>query len=498
MSYSSLIQSLPEVWRSSSGLAALASLGIHGLLLAFLPFVSLDSPDEQLPQNVPVVALTPEEQSRLPQVVPQGVPTQTTIPSTAIGQSNLPPLPPSNPAVGSDILPPLPPTPTFLPPPPPVNTPTYQYPISNSPPPSQIPTVPIPLPPPAENRSFVSQYPPDQLPPPEPNQTIRNQPLPPLPPSAVPPSPTLPSTTQLKRSEFSPPTANQPSIPQPNTDQSQNQVAINNRTNGQRQLLTPPSLPERTKQELIARRNVVSRERSANSIVTPNSDRQRLAALLQRRRQQKSDPTNAPTSNSQRLAALLQRQRHPQQPQSDRTSANSDSQRLAALLQRRQQQQQPQSDRTSTNSDSQRLAALLQRRQQQPNPASTPSPLSRSTTQTIAQIDAFKEQQHRALQASPTATIGRPIRYKIKTCNKQLDGGVAVLAALVNSDGKIISGPELLSKNSSPDIGRAAKTFVKEYSFPKTANPVNQSFRLDFSYDSKSCRANTKQPRSNS
>lgn len=448
MSYSSVIQSVPEVWRSSSGLAALASLGIHGLVFVSVPFIPLDSSDEQLPQTVGIVALTPEEQSRLSQVVPQGV-TQTTIPSTAIGQSDLPPLPPSGQAVQSEILPPLPPTPTFLPPPPSVNTPTYQYPISNSLPSSQIPT-PIPLPPPPENPSFVSQYPLGQLPPAEPNQTIKNQQL--APPLAVPPG-TLPSTTGLKRSEFA--TANQPNlIPQPNTNQTQNQ-AINNRT--KQQPLTPAALPERAKQELIARRNAVIKERSANRI-SPNSN-QRLAAVLQQRRQTASD----------------------------RTSSNS-NQRLATVLQRRRQ----------TASSEQRLAAALQRRQQQPNASSTPSQLSRATKQTIAQIDAFKEQQQRTLQAFPTAAIQPPIRYKVKTCNKQLDGGVAVLAAVVNPKGKIISGPDLLSKNSSAAVGQAAKTFVKEYSFPKTANPVNQSFRLNFTYDLKNCPVTNKTPRSNS
>lgn len=421
MSYSSVIQSVPEVWRSSTGLAALASLGIHGLLLVSLPFISLNSPDDQLPQTVGIVALTPEEQSRLPQLVPQGVP-QTTIPPTT-AQSDLPPLPPSEQAVQSEILPPLPPTPSYLPPPPPINTPTYQYPISNSLPSSQVPT-PIPLPPPPENRSF-SQDPFSQLPPPEPNQAIKNQQL--APPRVVPPG-TLPSTTELKKSEFA--TANKPNLIPPNTNQTQNQ-ATNNRTN--QQPLTPAALPERAKQELIARRNAIIRERSANKI-SSNSN-QRLAAVLQRRRQ--------------------------------------------------------------TASSNQRLAAVLQRRQQQQN-GSTPNQLSRTTRQTIAQIDAFKEQQQRTLQAFPTAAIQPPIRYKIKTCDKQLDGGVAVLAAVVNSKGKIISGPDLLSKNSSAAVGQAAKTFVKEYSFPKTANPVNQSFRLDFSYDLKNCPVTNKTPRSNS
>ncbi|HCF30278.1 MAG TPA: hypothetical protein DEV81_24460 [Cyanobacteria bacterium UBA11049] len=475
MSYSSLIQVMPEAWRSSTGLAALASVGIHLVLLAVLPYVPFDSQDHILQQTIGVVALTPEEQSRLPQIDPIA-----TIPSTAAnGQSDLPPLPAPGQGFQSDILPPLPPpTPSFLPPPPPINAPSYQYPISNSLPPAQIPTVPVPLPPPPQNPSIISQSPFGQPPPPEPNQNIRTQQLTPLPPNAIPPNQSLPPTSGLQSSEaFSPPPPNSLSSSQgQNTTQTQNQVAINNRSNQQTLPRTPSRLPERTKQELIARRDAIRRQRLAsNRTVNSDSERnQRLAAALQRRQQQSSSAaTNTPTS---------------------------DTQRLAAALQRRQQQSSSAATNTPT-SDTQRLAAALQRRQQ--NPSYTPSPstsnrLSTATRQTIAQIDAFKQQQQKVRQDFPTAALQAPIRYKIKTCNKQLDGGVAILAAVVSPQGKIISGPDLVSNNSSVAIRRAAKKFIKNYQFPKTTNTVNQPFRLDFSYDFGNCPVTTQPRRSQS
>ena len=448
MSYSSLIQVLPEAWRSSTGLAALASVGIHLVLVAVLPYVPFDSQDHLLQQTVGVVALTPEEQSRLPQIDP----TLATIPSTAAsGQSDLPPLPAPGQAFQSDILPPLPPpTPSFLPPPPPINARGYQYPISNSLPPAQIP-IPVPLPPPPENRSLISQPPFSQLPPPAPNQNIRTQQLTPLPPNAIPPNRSLPPTSGLKPGEaLSPPPPNLSSSQGQNTTQTQNQVAINNRSLQQTPAQARSGLPERTKQELIARRDAIRRERlAANKTVNSDSERnQRLAAALQRRQQQSSSAaTNTPTS------------------------------------------------------DTQRLAAALQRRQQ--NASSTPRPstsnrLSTATRQTIAQIDAFKQQQQKVRQDFPTAALQAPIRYKIKTCDKQLDGGVAILAAVVSPQGKIISGPDLVSKNSSIAMRRAAKKFIKNYQFPKTTNTVNQPFRLDFSYDFGNCPVTTQPRRSKS
>ncbi len=443
MSYSSLIQTLPEAWRSSHGLAALSSVGIHGLLLLALPLLPLGSQKIQLQQSIGLVELTPEEQSRLPQV---GI-EQAPIPPSTTGQSELPPLPSSQ-VFQSDVLPPLPPPPPLLPPP--GSTSPYQYPISNSLPQSPISPIQVPLPPPPQNnQSLISQNPFGELPEPEPNPNLQVRELSPSPPQSVPPNPNLPSTNGLKPSEPFSVSANQPnSIPQQNTNQSQNQAAINNRANQQTSPPAPSTLPERTKQELVARRNAISRERLAtNRSVNPNSERtQRLAAALQRRQQQPSDRT--PT-NPQAVT-----------PNIDRTE---------------------------------RLAAL-QQRLRQPS-ASTPSrPVSAETAQTLAQLDAIKERQ----QAYPTARIQAPIRGKVNTCNKQLDGGVAVLAAVINPAGKIISGPELISNNSKTALRQDAVDYVRSYRFPKTEYPTNQTFRLEFQYNSSSCPVTNKKPQSKS
>jgi hypothetical protein len=448
MSYASILQTLPESWRSSGGLAALASLGVHGLLFIVLPLVSLDSQDVQLHRTVGIVELTPEEQSRLPQYP------QQTLPSPAADQSELPPLPSSQ-AFQSDVLPPLPAPPSFLPPPPPNSTSIYQYPISNSLPPPQIPTVPVPLPPPPENQSLISQ-PPLGVP----------QQLSPLPPNAIPPNPNnLPNINGLKPSEPFAPT--QQNINPQNNNQTQSKVAVNNQANRQIQPPAPATLPERTKQELIARRNAIRRERLATSRITPNSQ------------------------SSQRYAALQQRLRRA----SERTTSNSNSntiQRYTAL-QQRLRQSTASTPSTSNSSRTQRFAALQQRLRQ--STASTSSNrVSSETAQTIAQVETYQDRQQQLQQAYPNLETKAPIRDKIKTCDKQLDGGVAILAAVVSPEGKIVSGPDLISKNSGAAIRQAALAYVKRYRFSKTNSRSNQPFRLDFKYDSASCPVNTKPP----
>lgn len=447
MSYASIFQTLPESWRSSRGLAALASLGVHGLLFIVLPLVSLDSQDLQLQRTVGIVELTPEEQSRLPQYP------QQTLPFPTADQSELPPLPPSQ-AVQSDVLPPLPAPPSFLPPPPPNSTSIYQYPISNSLPPPQIPTVPVPLPPPPENQSLISP-PPLGVP----------QQLSPLPPNAIPPNPNnLPNINGLKPSEpFAP---RQQNINPQNNNQTQSNVAVNNRANRQIQPPAPATLPERTKQELIARRNAIRRERATNRSTPDSQSSQRYAALQQRLRQSTASTTSNSNSNTtQRYTALQQRLRQ--------STASTTS--------------------TSNSNRTQRYAALQQRLRQ--STASTSSNrVSTETAQTIAQVETYKDRQQQLQQAYPNLETKAPIRDKIKTCDKQLDGGVAILAAVVSPEGKIVSGPDLISKNSGATIRQAALAYVKRYRFSKTNSPSNQPFRLDFKYDSASCPITNKQP----
>ncbi len=118
MSYASPIKSLPETFRSSTSLAILASLGVHGLLWVVLPVIPFSSklvePDSR--RTVGLVELTPDEQSRLPQVStsppslppfgmePSGLPTLPPAPDANLLQ------PPSRMSASKDILKvPLPP-----------------------------------------------------------------------------------------------------------------------------------------------------------------------------------------------------------------------------------------------------------------------------------------------------------------------------------------------------------------------------------------------------
>lgn len=92
MSYLSLIKSLPELLSQPSGIATVASLGLHGVLWVLLPVLPLASKttEAEIQQPVQLVELTPAEINRLP--------------NFATPQISLPPLPKSN-----NLYPPLPP-----------------------------------------------------------------------------------------------------------------------------------------------------------------------------------------------------------------------------------------------------------------------------------------------------------------------------------------------------------------------------------------------------
>ena len=547
MSHASLIQTLPAHLRSSNGLATLASLGIHGLLLLSLPLLPLDSKETYSQRNIGLVSLTPSEQSRLP----QGATEQVTLPPFATQPSELPPLPPP-PPFQSGILPPLPP------PPPIGNTSIYQYPSGNSLP--QPPTLRVPSPPIQQySQPTISQFPVSQLPnppappqisqlpnPPAPTQTIRLRQVSPLPSYRIPPNQGLPSTSGLKPGE--PFYLSEQNINPQNTNQSQNRVAI---ANQEKQPPTPSAikLPERTKQELIARRNALT-ESAANRTAqvkpptTPDSSSQdKLAAALRQRQPQPntntsnpaaaSTPTKLPERAKQELIA--RRNALTEQSAANRTAQvkppttpdSSSQDKLAAALRQRQPQpntntsnpaaastptklperakqeliarrnaltEQSAANRTaqvkpptatSDSSSQDKLAAAL-RQQPQPNPTSS---TSIATEQTIAQLETFKERQQRVQQENPKVVTKAPIREKIKTCEKQLDGRVAVFGVVVNPEGQIISGPDFMPKNSAGYVQQAAKNYVGSYPFPKTDSPTNQPFRLQFNYDTSSCSA---------
>jgi hypothetical protein len=113
MSYVSLLKNLPEFLSQPAGIAAIASLGIHGALGFLLPLMPVDSPKDEASKQrtVGVMNLNAAEQARLPQVNPQpqspqlGISSQVTLPNFATQSPVLPPLgnmPPLNAA-----LPPL-------------------------------------------------------------------------------------------------------------------------------------------------------------------------------------------------------------------------------------------------------------------------------------------------------------------------------------------------------------------------------------------------------
>src|SRR3712207_3295372 len=70
MSYVSLLKNIPEFLSQPTGIAAVASLGIHGAIALLLPIVPVDSKPKQeasAKRSVGLVELSHAEQSRLPQ-----------------------------------------------------------------------------------------------------------------------------------------------------------------------------------------------------------------------------------------------------------------------------------------------------------------------------------------------------------------------------------------------------------------------------------------------
>ncbi|MEW6499708.1 MAG: hypothetical protein AB1589_45670, partial [Cyanobacteriota bacterium] len=116
MSYVSLFKNIPEILSQPIGIAAIASLGIHGAIAMIVPLMPMDSSkpkDTASLKTVGLLELSQADQSRLPQSTPQ------------VGLQQLPPiaplsapnfnaqsvLPPLAPAPSSQlVLPPLPPS----------------------------------------------------------------------------------------------------------------------------------------------------------------------------------------------------------------------------------------------------------------------------------------------------------------------------------------------------------------------------------------------------
>lgn len=109
MSYVSLLKNIPEILSQPTGIAALASLGIHGAIAMIVPLMPVDSePSSQVsvsPKTVGILELSQSDQNRLPEIA-------TTFPSQLALQPELPQQPtllPPNLENPTTVLPPLPP-----------------------------------------------------------------------------------------------------------------------------------------------------------------------------------------------------------------------------------------------------------------------------------------------------------------------------------------------------------------------------------------------------
>ncbi|ABA22356.1 conserved hypothetical protein [Trichormus variabilis ATCC 29413] len=69
MSYVSLLKNIPDILGQPTGIAAIASLGIHGAIALIVPLMPVDSnkSNESSPKSVGVLELSQADQSRLPQ-----------------------------------------------------------------------------------------------------------------------------------------------------------------------------------------------------------------------------------------------------------------------------------------------------------------------------------------------------------------------------------------------------------------------------------------------
>ncbi|MGI8501192.1 MAG: hypothetical protein ACR2LR_08630 [Hassallia sp.] len=119
MSYVSLLKNIPDILSQPAGIAAIASVGIHGAIAFILPLMpvnSTQSPKQASTKPVGLIELNQADQSRLPQIpnTPQvALKPQVPLSNFATQPSPLAPLPQ---ALSSQvILPPIPKTPNNYP-----------------------------------------------------------------------------------------------------------------------------------------------------------------------------------------------------------------------------------------------------------------------------------------------------------------------------------------------------------------------------------------------
>ncbi|MBD0302931.1 MAG: hypothetical protein ICV85_12375 [Tolypothrix sp. T3-bin4] len=122
MSYVSLLKNIPDILSQPAGIAAIASVGIHGAIAFILPLMPVDSSKstKQVSSNKPVglVQLSQADQNRLPQIPgtsPVALKPQVPLPNFATQPTQLAALPPALSSSSQLILPPIPQTPNNYP-----------------------------------------------------------------------------------------------------------------------------------------------------------------------------------------------------------------------------------------------------------------------------------------------------------------------------------------------------------------------------------------------
>lgn len=151
----------------------------------------------------------------------------------------------------------------------------------------------------------------------------------------------------------------------------------------------------------------------------------------------------------------------------------------------RSQTAPPTSQNTSARGRQQLEATLQQRLRSQPqsNPASSES---KTTAQAIRQLDEYQAQRQKVQQAHPKAETKRPVRQRITTCDRALDGSVAYVNAVVNPQGKLVSGPTLYTKSGTIDT-QSAIARVRSYPFRANGDTTTYDFAVQFKYDTGTC-----------
>lgn len=118
MSYVSLLKNIPDILSQPAGIAAIASVGIHGAIAFILPLMPVDSSKstKQVSSTKPVglVELSQADQNRLPQIPGTSqvaLKPQVPLPNFATQPTQLATLPPALSSSSQVILPPIPKTP---------------------------------------------------------------------------------------------------------------------------------------------------------------------------------------------------------------------------------------------------------------------------------------------------------------------------------------------------------------------------------------------------